>query len=288
LWPDLGFEMDILLRREGYLCALQQRHKSVASRTVGLCCMSKRTATRWKVVAGYAARKVAEPVQCRDRTARNFAGPLATAASTGKCMTGPRNLISDIAGVRVGNAHDERLGSGVTVLLADNRLIAAVDVRGGGPGTRETDAVSLAGMVDEVHAIVLSGGSAFGLSAATGVQSWLAERGVGFAIRSARVPLVPQAVLFDLLNGGNKAWGSSPPYEGLGRMACEAASANFAIGSAGAGFGATTARTRGGLGSASQVLDHGLNGGGPGSGQSGRQPHDRGYAPLLGRTVRGG
>ena len=101
-------------------------------------------------------------------------------------MTGTRNLISDVAGIRVGNAHDERLGSGVTVLLADRPLIAAVDARGGGPGTRETDAVSLAGMVDEVHAIVLSGGSAFGLSAATGAQSWLPERGVGFAIRSAR------------------------------------------------------------------------------------------------------
>lgn len=173
-------------------------------------------------------------------------------------MTGTRNLISDVTGVRVGNAHDERLGSGVTVLLAARPLIAAVDVRGGGPGTRETDAVSLAGMVDEVHAIVLSGGSAFGLSAATGVQSWLAERGVGFAIRSARVPLVPQAVLFDLLNGGNKAWGSSPPYEGLGRMACETAGVDFALGSAGAGFGASTARTRGGLGSASQTLDRGL------------------------------
>ncbi|MGZ5852241.1 MAG: P1 family peptidase, partial [Hyphomicrobium sp.] len=89
-------------------------------------------------------------------------------------------------------------------------------------------------------------------------QSWLAEHGVGFAIRSARVPLVPQAVLFDLLNGGNKAWGSSPPYEGMGRMACETASVDFALGSAGAGFGATTARTRGGLGSASQTLDRGL------------------------------
>jgi D-aminopeptidase len=155
-------------------------------------------------------------------------------------MTGTRNLISDVAGVRVGNAHDERLGSGVTVLLAARPLIAAVDVRGGGPGTRETDAVSLAGMVDEVHAIVLSGGSAFGLSAATGVQSWLAEHGVGFAIRSARVPLVPQAVLFDLLNGGNKAWGPSPPYERLGRMACETAGVDFA------------------LGSASQTLDRGL------------------------------
>ena len=173
-------------------------------------------------------------------------------------MTRYRNLISDIAGIRVGNAHGDRLCSGVTVLLADAPLIAAVDVRGGGPGTRETDAVGLAGTVDEVHAIVLAGGSAFGLSAATGVQSWLSERGIGFAIRSARVPLVPQAVLFDLLNGGDKAWGPSPPYEALGRKACETALADFALGSSGAGYGATTARVRGGLGSASQVLDHGL------------------------------
>ena len=104
----------------------------------------------------------------------------------------------------------------MTVLLADRPLVAAVDVRGGGPGTRETDAVGLAGTVEEAHALVLSGGSAFGLSAATGVQAWLAERGIGFAIGGARVPLVPQAVLFDLLNGGDKAWGASPPYESLG------------------------------------------------------------------------
>ncbi len=173
-------------------------------------------------------------------------------------MTGHRNLITDVAGIRVGNADDDRLCSGVTVLLADRPLVAAADVRGGGPGTRETDAVGLAGTVDEVHAIVLAGGSAFGLSAATGVQSWLAERGIGFPIRSARVPLVPQAVLFDLLNGGDKAWGPSPPYEALGRMACEAASVDFALGSAGAGYGASTARLRGGLGSASQALDRGL------------------------------
>ena len=127
-----------------------------------------------------------------------------------------RNLITDVAGIRVGNAHDERLCSGVTVLLADRPLVAAVDVRGGGPGTRETDAVGLAGTVAEAHALVLSGGSAFGLAAATGVQAWLAERGVGFAIGAARVPLVPQAVLFDLLNGGDKAWGPRPPYELLG------------------------------------------------------------------------
>ena len=173
-------------------------------------------------------------------------------------MTRCRNLITDVPGLRVGNAHDARLASGVTVLLADRPVVAAVDVRGGGPGTRETDAVSLSGTVETVHALVLSGGSAFGLAAATGVQGWLAERGIGFEVGSARVPIVPQAALFDLLNGGDKAWGPSPPYEAFARSACERAEAGFSLGSAGAGFGASTATLRGGLGSASEILDQGL------------------------------
>jgi len=173
-------------------------------------------------------------------------------------MTQCRNLISDVPGLRVGHAHDADLCSGVTVLISDEPLTAAVDVRGGGPGTREIDALGLAGTVEETHAIVLSGGSAFGLSAATGVQSWLAERGTGFDVRGARVPIVPQAVLFDLLNGGNKSWGQSPPYEALARQACDQAAQDFALGSAGAGLGAATATLRGGLGSASATLPHGL------------------------------
>lgn len=171
---------------------------------------------------------------------------------------GALNLITDVAGLAVGNAHDERLMSGVTVLMPERPAVAAVDVRGGGPGTRESDALGLAGTVSEAHAIVLSGGSAFGLSAATGVQGWLAERGRGFVVGNARVPIVPQAILFDLMNGGDKAWGTSPPYERLGRLACDAAAADFALGSAGAGFGAATATLRGGLGSASCCLDGGL------------------------------
>jgi D-aminopeptidase len=154
----------------------------------------------------------------------------------------------------VGNADDAKLCSGVTVVLSNRTLIAAVDVRGGGPATRETDALGLAGTVDEVHAIVLSGGSAFGLSAATGAQCWLAEQGRGFEVRGARVPIVAQASLFDLLNGGNKSWGESPPYEALARKASNAAAPDFALGSAGAGYGASTATFRGGLGSASAVL----------------------------------
>ncbi len=172
-------------------------------------------------------------------------------------MTHGRNLITDIPGLRIGNVDNARLMSGVTVLLADRPMTAAVDVRGGGPGTRETDVLGLAGTVTEAHAIVLSGGSAFGLGAATGVQCWLAERGLGFAVGSARVPIVPQAILFDLLNGGDKDWGMSPPYERLGRDACAAARHDFALGSAGAGYGAACANLRGGLGSASEFLDGG-------------------------------
>jgi len=166
-------------------------------------------------------------------------------------MASGRNLITDVPGLRVGNAHDPILRSGVTVLLPDAPVVAAVDVRGGGPGTRETDALSLGGTVGEVHAVVLSGGSAFGLNAATGVQCHLAERGIGFPVGSVRVPIVPQAIVFDLLNGGDKAWGATPPYERLARTACETAGTEFGLGSAGGGFGATTATFKGGLGSAS-------------------------------------
>lgn len=173
-------------------------------------------------------------------------------------MRADLNLITDVPGLTVGNAEDARLASGVTVLLPEKPAVAAVDVRGGGPGTRETDALGLAGTVQEVHAIVLSGGSAFGLSAATGVQSFLRERGIGFDVGGQRVPIVPQAILFDLLNGGDKNWGASPPYERMARAASEKAARTFALGSIGAGYGATTATLRGGLGSASQRLNDGL------------------------------
>lgn len=172
-------------------------------------------------------------------------------------LPGPRNLITDVTGLAVGSTHDATAMTGVTVLVGTAPLVAAIDVRGGGVATRDCDALSLAGTVGEIHAIALSGGSAFGLSAATGVQSCLAEQGIGFAVRSARVPIVPSAILFDLLNGGDKRWGPSPPYERLGREACARAALDFEIGSAGAGFGATTADLRGGLGSASTVLSDG-------------------------------
>ena len=173
-------------------------------------------------------------------------------------MHGRLNLITDVPGLRVGNAHDEGRASGVTVLLPDRAVVASVDVRGGGPGTRETDAIGLSGSVSETHAIVLSGGSAFGLSAATGAQSWLRERGIGYRVGSQHVPIVPQAILFDLLNGGDKDWGPTPPYEALARQACDIAGTTFELGSAGAGYGAATATLRGGLGSASQLVMDGL------------------------------
>lgn len=168
------------------------------------------------------------------------------------------DLITDIAGIHVGNSHDARVMSGVSVLLADRPLVASVDVRGGAPGTRETDALGLGGVVEEVHAVVLSGGSAFGLDAAGAVQGWLAARGVGFAVGAARVPIVPQAILFDLANGGDKSWGADPPYRRLALEACGDAGRDFALGSAGAGFGATSANLRGGLGSASAIAEDGV------------------------------
>ena len=170
---------------------------------------------------------------------------------------GARNLITDVPGLRVGNAHDHALRSGATVLLGDHPFTAAVHVMGGAPGTRETDLLAPDRLVQAVDALVLSGGSAFGLDAASGVADGLAATGRGFAVGTARVPIVPGAILFDLLNGGDKAW-SANPYKGLGQMALAAAGSDFLIGSAGAGYGALTGRWKGGLGSASAVLDCGL------------------------------
>ncbi len=169
-----------------------------------------------------------------------------------------RNLITDVPGLRVGSAHDAKLASGVTVLLPDQAAIAAVDVRGGAPGTRETDALALGATVHEVHGLVLSGGSAFGLDAASGVQSYLRERGQGLRIRDAIVPIVPQAILFDLLNGGDKDWGFRSPYQDLAIVACETADLDPQLGTVGAGYGATTSGLKGGLGSASYLMSEGF------------------------------
>lgn len=162
-----------------------------------------------------------------------------------------RNLITDVPGLIVGNADDARLASGVTVVLFDQPAIAALAVPGGAPAHRDTGALAPEATVNRADALVLSGGSGFGLDAASGVQAWLRERGRGFQVGAARVPIVPGAVLFDLLNGGDKAWGRFPPYRDLAYAACEAAGPTFALGTAGAGFGATTADLKGGLGSGS-------------------------------------
>jgi L-aminopeptidase/D-esterase-like protein len=174
---------------------------------------------------------------------------------------GPRNLITDVAGIRVGNAEDRVAWTGVTVILPTAPAVAAVDVRGGAPGTRETDALDPACLVDAVHGVVLSGGSAYGLDAAGAVAASLGARGIGFAIGGVRVPIVPAAILFDLLNGGAKGWGGEPPYRALGRTALAAAEGSdgeFALGNSGAGFGAKAGRLKGGLGSASALRDDGL------------------------------
>ena len=170
---------------------------------------------------------------------------------------GSRNLITDVEGFLVGNAADARLKSGTTVLTAERPFPAAVHVMGGAPGTRETDLLAPDRLVQQVDALVLSGGSAFGLDAASGVADALAAAGRGFAVGAVRVPIVPAAIVFDLLNGGDKAW-TENPYRGLGRRALESVGPDFALGTAGAGAGATTANLKGGLGSASLVLGNGV------------------------------
>ena len=169
-----------------------------------------------------------------------------------------KNLLTDISGVRVGHADDAALASGVTAVLFDSPMVAAIDVRGGGPGTREGALLDVANTVERIDGIALSGGSAFGLEAGGGVQAWLAEQGRGFVVRGAIIPIVPGAICFDLLNGGNKKWGRFAPYRDLGYTAAAAASTNFALGSVGAGLGATTANFKGGIGSASAATHDGV------------------------------
>ena len=166
-----------------------------------------------------------------------------------------RNLITDVPGLAVGHAHDARLASGATAVVFEAPAVAAVDVRGGAPGTRETDLLDPAMLVEQIDAIALSGGSAFGLDAASGVQAFLREQGRGFAVGAARVPIVPGAILFDLTHGGDKDWGRFPPYRELGYAAAASAGRDFALGSVGAGMGATTVGFKGGIGSASAMCD---------------------------------
>ena len=168
-----------------------------------------------------------------------------------------KNTILDVGGLRVGQAHDADVKTGVTVILPDAPATCAVDVRGGGPGTRETDTLSDGGLIDQVHAICLSGGSVYGLAAADGVCAWLGQKRIGYAPGPAPIPvspIVPSAILFDNANGGDKGWGLEQPFRALGIQACEAASNALELGAAGAGFGATAGLYPGGLGSASETV----------------------------------
>jgi D-aminopeptidase len=169
-----------------------------------------------------------------------------------------KNLLTDISGVRVGHADDAKLASGVTAVLFDTPVVAAMDVRGGGPGTRDSTLLDPVNTVERIDALALSGGSAFGIEAGGGVQAWLAEQRRGFAIGDAVIPIVPGAVVFDLLNGGDKQWGRFAPYRDLGYAAAAAAGDDFALGSTGAGLGATTANLKGGVGSASAATPSGV------------------------------
>lgn len=169
---------------------------------------------------------------------------------------GARNLITDVAGLRVGNATDAQIKTGVTVLVGDQPFTCGVHVMGGAPGTRETDLLAPDKTVEQVDALVLSGGSAFGLDAPSGVADALRAEGRGFQVGDQNVPIVPGAILFDLINGGDKTWAANP-YKALGTKALANAATEFALGSTGAGAGATTATLKGGLGSASITLPSG-------------------------------
>jgi len=169
------------------------------------------------------------------------------------------NLITDVAGLRVGNAHDALLMSGVTVLVFDEPAIASVAVLGGAPAGRDIGCLEPEAAVERIDAIVLSGGSGYGLEAASGAQAWLRARGRGLPVGTTRVPIVPQAICFDLLNGGNKDWDRYPPYRELAFAACEVARAgSFPLGTIGGGYGASTVTYKGGLGSASAVTARGF------------------------------
>jgi L-aminopeptidase/D-esterase-like protein len=179
---------------------------------------------------------------------------------------GARNDITDVPGVKVGAAHDARIRTGVSVVLPDEAAIVAGDIRGGGPGTRETDLLDPSTLVERADAIVLAGGSSYGLAAADGVAAALGAAGRGFALVGApgvpRSPIVPAAILYDLANGGDKGWGDAPPYAALGRAAFDdaraAGAAHIQLGRAGAGFGARSGSGAGGLGSASFADDDGV------------------------------
>ncbi len=169
-----------------------------------------------------------------------------------------KNLITDIPGISVGHAHDAAIASGVTALIFETPAVAAIAIHGGAPGSRDSALLEPHMMVERVDALVLSGGSVYGLDSMGGVISFLREKGRGHKVGSVKVPIVPGAILFDLLNGGDKNFGHEPAYWHLGYKAAAAAGKDFALGSAGAGYGATTANLKGGLGSASAATSSGF------------------------------
>ncbi|WP_427454223.1 P1 family peptidase [Litorimonas sp. WD9-15] len=168
-------------------------------------------------------------------------------------------MIDLLPGYKIGQAQDARVKTGVTIILPDNPAIASVDVRGGGPGTREISALQDGGLIEQVHALMLSGGSVYGLAAADGATAWLGGKGIGYAPGPAPIPvspIVPSAILFDNANGGDKDWGQTPPFRDLAISACEAAEASANEGSVGAGYGATAGLYPGGLGIATERVEN--------------------------------
>lgn len=184
-------------------------------------------------------------------------------AKANPSTTGARNLITDVPGLKVGNAQDSDVKTGVTVIIPDVAAVTAVDVRGGGPATRETDALSPENLVQVVDGIVLSGGSVYGMASADGVCAWMGARNRGFSMGAAAgvppSPILPTACLYDLANGGNKDWKETPPYRDLGMKAFESIDEEFSLGTAGAGYGANSGGIKGGLGSASVISQEGIN-----------------------------
>jgi D-aminopeptidase len=168
------------------------------------------------------------------------------------------NLITDLPGILVGAAQDVEIATGVSVVVFEEPAVASIAVHGGAPALRDGALLEPEMTVEKIDALVLSGGSAFGLDAAGGVMAWLAETGRGFPVGNVRVPIAPGASLFDLLNGGDKNWGRQAPYWELGFAAAASAGKNFKLGSAGAGYGATTWDLSGGLGSTSAVSSRGF------------------------------
>jgi L-aminopeptidase/D-esterase-like protein len=193
---------------------------------------------------------------------RHLLTGLALVHNAAMARPGERNSLTDVEGLSVGCAEDQGVRTGVTVIVPDRRAVCAVDVRGGGPGTRETDALAAENLVDAIDALVLAGGSVYGLGAADGVTAAMGAEGRGFALIDMpgvpRSPVIPAAILYDLANGGDKAWGGAPPYAALGKQAYSARSREVKLGNAGAGFGARAGMLKGGQGAASIVTDDGF------------------------------